>query len=400
MQNYIYKLKDDRGKILYGFVEANDVKELKKKLRQSKFYFISASPCDQRKIFDKKVDLEALLMFTNRLSSLIEAGIPILTAMYILWRQTEDKTLQLVVSHIRRNLEEGRKISEALDDFPKIFPPMYRALIGVAEKAGGLVYILKKLSEYLQYQKEIIVRTKKATLYPTIVVIFAFLVLIAMFTFVVPTFQQVLVKLNAQLPLLTQIVLSISKVLRSWVFIVSMIVLAVLLITLHKYLLRREKYVSALDYYQLKIPFFGHLFFINYLSRFVRSLSILLGAGLPIVECFQVAKTTIGNHEIVKNVDVVKKRLEQGTSLYEAFQDARIFPILLVEMIGVGESSGTFVKVLENLAKHFDEEVDYNVNKILTMLEPFLIIFVGLIVIITLLAVYLPIFSIWQNLTR
>jgi len=400
MKTFIYKLKDETGKALYGFLDASDKKELKRRLRQSTYYFISAVECDKNRIFKKRIDLDTLLMFTRRLASLIEAGIPILTAMHILWRQTEEQTLQLVISHIRRKLEEGKKISEALEDFSNIFPVMYRSMISVAEKAGGLVAILKKLTVYIDYQRQTIMRAKKATLYPVIVVIFAFLVLICMFTFVVPTFQSILIKLKIELPLLTRVVLWISKVLRSWQFIVTFFVLGGAIVFTYKNLRKNPKFSYYFDYFKFKIPILGYILYSISLSRFIHSLSILIGAGLPIIESFKVAKMTTSNQRLLIGIDEVQQKVEQGASLYESFKGAKIFPVLVTEMIGIGESAGTMVNSLNNLAAHFDEEIEYRQNKLFTLIEPFLIMVVGGIVIITLLAIYLPIFSIWKGLLR
>jgi len=406
MKSFIYKIKDDSGKTLYGFLEAKDKKDLKRRLRHANFYFISAYICDEKRIFGKKAKLNDLLMFTHRLSSLIAAGLPILNAMHILWRQTENKTLQLVISHVRLKLEEGKNISECFNEFPNVFPVIYRALISVAEKTGTLVSILNKLYEYLVYQKSIITRTRKATLYPLFVIGFAFAVLLGLFAWVVPVFQKILIRLNVELPIITKIILNISNVvkfpfkniLNFSVFALFMIVAICVINLLYRGLKRNQVFNFLCDYYKLKLPILGSILYTISISRFVRSLSILLAAGLPVVESFDVAKITASNNHIGKNIDEVKNNVEQGYSLYESFKDLKIFPVLLVEMVGVGESTGSITKAFEGLANHFDEEVDFKINTLLTIMEPLLIIFVGIIVIIILLAIYMPIFSMWRSL--
>lgn len=400
MKTYVYKLKDENGKILYGFMEADDKIDLKKRLRQSSYFFVSAQPFLREKIFKIKGNLEMLLMFTRRLTSLIESGIPILTAMNILWRQTEDRTIQLVVSHIRQNLEQGQKISEALEDFPNIFPKIYIAMIAVAEKAGGLVAVLRRLTEYLTYQKEMMTRIKKATLYPIIVTIFAFLVVMFMFMFVVPTFSKALFTLKVELPWLTQVIINFSMFIRSWYFWGGVLFLGVLGYFIYRYLRKNPKFSYYIDSYKLKIPVVGYIIHSIALSRFMHSLSVLLGAGLPIVDSFQVSQTTTGNRKIVSGIKDAQKKIEQGGSLYDSFKGIHTFPVMLVEMIGVGEASGNIVKIMTNMAKHFDDEVEYNQNKLFTYMEPALIICVGGIIIVTLLAIYLPIFSVWQGLMK
>lgn len=398
MAAYIYKLKDDTGKVLWGFMEADNKKDLKHKLRSSHFYFIASQRCRPRAVFHRAVDCDTLLMFTHRLASLIGAGIPIVSAMHILWRQTEDHTLQLIISHLRRHLEEGNKVSEAMRDFPRVFPPMYRALIAIAEKSGGLVAVLEKLTEYLQYQKQVMTRIKKASLYPAIVVVFSILVLTAMFVFVVPVFQQVLGRLHVELPVLTRAVLEISRLLKTW-YVSGGIILAGLALALIYRVLRNDPACGYLiDSYKLRLPVIGPIFYTVALSRFVRALSILMSAGLPILESFEAAKTTAVNRRLVSAINRVQQGVEQGGSLHDAFKEVRMFPIMLIEMVGIGESGGTLADVFQSLAAHLDEEVDYKLNHVLTLLEPALIIMVGGVVIVTLLAVYMPIFTIWQTL--
>jgi type IV pilus assembly protein PilC len=400
MNTYIYKLKDQNGKTLFGLEEATNKEELRLKLRAANYYFISADPFDPQKIFKQRLDLEGLLLFTYRLGSLIEAGIPILSGLNILWRQTEDKTMQLVIHYLRRRLEEGETLSSALSDFPGIFPALYVALIKVAEKTGGLPAVLQTLRKYLQYLKDLITRIKKAAIYPAIVIGFAVLVLLGMFTFVVPVFQNVLMKLKVELPLLTRIILAIAQILKSPIFLLSMILLFVAGFIIYRKLKRDPVYAYRIDSMKLKIPLVGHVYYLVCMSRFVHALSVLFSAGLPILESFEVAKSTTANRKIARAIDDVSRRIEQGDSVYTAFQGSKIFPTMLVEMVGVGESGGVIAKILENLANYFDEEVDYKLNKLLTIMEPLLIIFVGAIVLITLLAIYLPIFAIWKGLIQ
>jgi type IV pilus assembly protein PilC len=398
MPNYLYKLKDENGKPLYGFSEARDLKELKSHLRAFDVFFISAKIFDIKEFKKQRVTFDALLMFTHRLTSLIESGIPILQALNILWKQSEEKTMQIVLSRMYRHVEDGENISKALDEFPNIFPHLYRAMVHVAEKTGSMVFILRRIVEYLEYQRQFMSRVKKAMLYPCIVMGLTILVLIGMFTFVVPTFQKVLTGLNAELPLLTRIVLGISQIMRNPFFIAFVVICIISLVIAYREMRKVPDLGYKLDKYLLSFPFIGNLILTMSISRFINSLRVLIGSGLPIVESLDVAKTTVTNQYLVKHIGDVKEGVKQGRSLYETFRDSKIFPVLLVEMLGIGEKVGTVTKVLENLAKHFDEEVDYKLNKFLTIIDPLLIVIVGTIIIFTMLAIYLPIFSIWNKL--
>lgn len=398
MANFIYCVKDANGRSLHGLIEAADKKEVKQSLNHNEYFFVSAYPCNLEKLFNQTVKDQTLIMFTHRLTSLIEAGIPILAAMNILWRQTEDKTIQIVVSHMKNQLEQGSQISSAIKDFPNIFPVVYRALIRVGELSGALVLVLRKLGEYLDYRAQIVSRTKRVTLYPSIVIIFSILVVIGMFAFVVPTFQKVLVKLKVDLPWITEVIIGISDTIRSPLFILGFFIFLILSVLFFKMVKSSPKLSYHFDRWVLKIPYFGNILFIFSLSQVVRSLSILLVAGVPIIESLEFASSTAGNRKIIADLEEIKHQIEQGSSLYDAFCNTKGFPVMLTEMIGVGESSGMLVQILEKLTKHFDEEVDYNLNRFLTILEPLLILVVGAIVVVTLLAIYLPVVSIWQGL--
>lgn len=398
MISYLYQVKDEMGRNLFGVIDARNKKEAKKKISSYDFYFVSAKPCNKKRIFKRSVKFQEVLMFTHRLTSLMEAGIPILAAMNILWKQSDDKTIQIVISQVRTNLEEGSDMSSSLDSFPRIFPAVYRALIKVGEKSGALVHVLNRLSEYLEYRAQMVSRIKKVTMYPVVVIIFALVIVIFLFSFVVPRFEKVLLRMDVELPLITRIILDISDKMKSPAFILGSLIGLVGVIVLFIYLKRIDKVSYWIDKTMLKIPYFGRILMVLSLSQLVRSLTILLGAGVPVLESIDVANTTTNNRKLINDLTSVKHDIEEGNSMYQSFKKIRDFPVLLTEMIGIGESSGMMVKILEKVTKHFDDEVDMEMNKFLTLLEPALILVVGGIVILTLLAIYLPIMTIWQEM--
>ncbi len=400
MISFLYQVKDEMGRNLYGIIDARDKKEAKKKISSYNYYFVSAKPCNKKKIFKRTVKFQEVLMFTHRLTSLMEAGIPILAAMNILWRQSEDQTVQIVISQVRTSLEEGSDMSSSLDSFPRIFPSVYRALIKVGEKSGALVHVLNRLSEYLEYRAQMVARVKKVTMYPVVVIIFAVVIIFFLFSFVVPRFEKVLMRMDVELPMITRVILDISNKMKSPVFMFGLVSFTVGAVVLFLYLKRMDKVAYWIDKTILKIPYFGHILTILSLSQLVRSLTILLGAGVPVLESIDVANTTTNNRKLISDLGKVKKDIEEGNSLYHSFKKIRDFPVLLTEMIGIGESSGMMVKILEKVTKHFDDEVDMEMNKFLTLLEPALILVVGGIVILTLLAIYLPIMTIWQEMMK
>ncbi len=403
MPSFIYKVKDETGKIFSGVLEADNVRALRKKLHDSGYYVISVTLAKEEKrlpFFEKKINLDTLLLFTHQLSSMIEAGMPILMSLNILWREIDHPKMQVVISQIRNKLSEGKSLSEATEEFPDVFPVMYRALLKVAETGGGLAIILKKLTQYLEKQREFITKVKRALTYPLIVIGVAVVVVILMLTLVVPTFQRVFRQINVELPFLTQLIINISKIMRTFYFWLALIGIVALLIFVYKRLRKNPKTSLAIDRLKLKLPIVGKIFYLASLGRFTRSLSLLVGGGLPIAESMDIASQTVVNKEIETSLDWAKRRIVEGVALNEALREAKTFPAILVEMIAVGEQSGTLAEMLERVATHFEEDLDSRISRFLTMLEPLLIVFVGGIVIFILLSIYLPIFKLWGALAQ
>lgn len=399
MAYYLYKLKDNQGRVLSGVAESES-ETIKGHFSNMNFFVLSCQSCNLKKLFNSQVPIQTLIMFTHRLASLVECGVPILSGMHILWRQTENKVMQLVISFMKGRLEGGNQISAAMEDFPKIFPSLYRTLVRVGETSAELVAALNNLSAYLEYRQQIISRVKKALMYPIIVAAFSTLVLIFMFVMIVPVFEKVLKRLDVALPPLTVGILKFSYLLRNPVFILGLLGVAVGVFFGYP-LLRKSRYFSRLiDQSILKVPYFGQLIYMAYLAQIVRAFCLLVGSGVAVVPSLALVETVIDNTRIMADLQQIRTQVEHGTSLYEAFSQVRGLPVMLVEMVGVGEASGMLVPSLERVSKHYDNEVDYQINRLLTYLEPVLIIFVGGVVLVTLLSIYLPIINVWQAILR
>jgi type IV pilus assembly protein PilC len=398
MATFLYKAKDETGLTLFGIIEAEDIKDIKKQMRHSEHYFISARHYDMRAMANIRLKSDDLLMFTNRLSYMIEAGLPILQALNILWKQSDNKELQIILSYIRKKIEDGGNLQEAFGHFPNVFPPIYLSMISVAEIGVGLVKILRKLSQYLQEQKAFVSRMKRATMYPAFVLCFAVLVILGMFLFVVPIFQKVISKLHGDLPMLTKILFGFSALLRNVYFWAFLAVVGVAVFFLWKYLYQKKNFRYRIDSWKLQAPLLKGVLFPLCVGRFTRSLGLLLSSGVPLLTAIEISKTTAVNARIESAVVEIKRQVSEGSNLYEAFKSTKAFPLLLVDMMGIGEKSGKLPQLLENVATHLEEEADYKLSKFLTLLEPMLIIIVGGMVLLVLLGIYLPVFSIQSSL--
>lgn len=402
MPSFIYRVKDETGRVFSGVMEADNVRSLRRKLHDSGYYVISVSSVKERKevpFFSKRITLDVLLTFTHQLSSMIEAGLPILMSLDILWREIDHPKMQIVISQLRNRLSEGSSFSEALEEFPQVFSPMYRALFKVAETGGGLVTVLKKLTQYLEKQKEFITKVKGALMYPLIVVGVAILVVIFMLLFVVPTFQKVFRTLKIELPFFTWMIINISKLMHSPYLWLSIFLIGFTLYFSYKKLRNHPKVGVKIDKAKLRLPLFGSIFYLASIGRFTRSLSLLVGGGLPIAESMDIASQTAVNKEIESSLDWAKRRIVEGVALNEALRETKTFPAILVEMIAVGEQSGTLAEMLEKVATHFEETLDSRIKRFLTFIEPILVVIVGGMVLFILLSLYLPIVKLWQALS-
>jgi type IV pilus assembly protein PilC len=275
---------------------------------------------------------------------------------------------------------------------------MYLSLLQVAEVGANLVKILRKLMEYLTHEREFIGKLKRAITYPMIVVLFAFMVVLLMLFWVIPTFEQVFAKIKVELPLFTQIIIKISQVVRSFYFWVFAVGGGYCAHVFYKKYAATKSGRRHIDRIRLKIPVFGKIIYSGAIARFVQALSLLLGGGLPIAQGLEAAKGSILNSKLIDAVDWASKRIREGSPLGVSLGETQVFPTFLIEMINVGEESGSLVDMLDKVAAHFEEDFDFRLNKFLTILEPVLIILVGGMVIFILLTIYLPIFKLWGGL--
>ncbi len=397
MEKFIYRVRDRQGKMMTGTLEADDKRTLVRRLSEHGYFVVHVKKFrKQASLFSQNVKLESVILFTHKLSSMISAGIPILRCLHILWEQTEEREMQLVVSEIRNDLERGISLSVAMSKFPDAFSYVYINLIEVAERGGVLAEILKKIVVFMQRQRELRMRMKKALTYPTVILGIALFVFIIMMFFVVPVFRGVFAKLNISLPFFTRIILGVSDFFRMYWWIVP--VAGVVGALWYRRYYRTEQGRYRIDVAKLRMPLIGDLIFTSALARFTYAFSLLVIGGVPLVYSLESAKKSSSNQVIEAKLNYVKEKVVHGEGLSEAMQTTKFFPPFITEMIAIGEESGTLGEMLNVLAVHLDEEVEYRINKFVTLIEPIAIVLIGLIVAAVLIALYSPIFTLWGRL--
>ncbi len=339
----------------------------------------------------KRVSTRSLVIFTRQLSTLIAAGLPLVKALKTLYDQLEPGTLKDIIKNIANEVESGTNFSESLSHFPKVFPEFYINMIKAGELGGMLEGILKRLSEFLDKNQNLRDSIKSSLMYPAFVLIVAVLIIIMLMVFVIPTFTSMFSELGGALPLPTKILISTSEIIRkAWYFLP---LIPVALVLLYKLLIRNPDRKLVVDKIKLHIPVVGVLVQQVSVARFSRTLGTLLTSGVPILSALQTVKDIIGNEFIGRAVLQIRESIKEGESVAGPMEASRGFPPLVVKMVNIGEETGQLDKMLIQIADNFEEEVDVAISGLTSLLEPILIVLMGLVVGFIVISMFMPLFS-------
>jgi type IV pilus assembly protein PilC len=332
-----------------------------------------------------------LAVYTRQFSTMIDAGLPIAQCLSILAEQSESKTLRGVTTRIAREVESGATLAESFRKYPRTFDPLFTNLLQVGESGGVLDVVLQRLSTYIEKAASLKRKVKGAMVYPVTIISVAVLVIIFMLTFVIPTFAEMFTNLGADLPLPTKIVLEASNFTRRYV------VFIILGIGLMVYSLRRyyatDQGSLLIDAFMLKVPVVGMLVRKVAVARFTRTLGTLISSGVPILEALLITARSAGNRVVERAVLHARQVVTAGGGLSEPLKTTPVFPPMVVHMISVGENTGALDQMLNKIADFYDDEVDTAVGALTSLLEPLMIVFLGVVVGGIVVAMYLPIFK-------
>ena len=341
-----------------------------------------------------KVNLDELIIFCRQMNALARAGIPIIRAMKGLADSTKSELLKETLFDVARRLEAGNNLATSMQAHPKVFSELFISMIHVGENTGQLETAFKRLSENLEMERDTRKRIKAATRYPTMVISAIFIALFIVNLFVIPKFAGVFAKFGAELPLPTQILVATSNFcLDYWWLILASIFGA---IYGFKQWIKTEDGAYRWDRKKLRLPIVGVLFEQIALSRFTRNFAMMLAAGMPITHALAIAAEASGNKYIGKQIIGMKNGIERGDSLLRTARATEIFTPLVLQMIAVGEETGSIDSLLEEVADFYDEEADYSLKRLSESIEPILIVAMGGIVLILALGVFLPIWDLGQ----
>lgn len=341
--------------------------------------------------FKKRVSTKSLVVFTRQLSTLIAAGLPLVKALRTLCDQLEAGRLKDIIKNIADEVESGTNFSESLSRFPNVFPEFYVNMIKAGELGGMLQGILKRLSEFLDKSQKLREKIKSALMYPAFVLMVAILILVMLMVFVIPTFTNMFSELGGALPLPTKILIATSEIVRKAWYLIPLV--PILIVVLYKFLTKNPDRRFVVDRIKLCLPIIGELMHQVSVARFARTLGTLLSSGVPILSALQTVKDTVGNEFVARAVLQVRDSIKEGESVSGPMQASKAFPPLVIKMINIGEETGQLDKMLVQIADNFEDEVDVAITGLTSLLEPVLIVFMGLVVGFIVVSMFMPLFS-------
>jgi len=399
-ETYAYKVKDHSGKMIEGSLEAESTALVANKLRQMGYVPIAIdkkqSKGVQREIhipgLGNRVKLQELAIFARQFATMIDSGLTLLRSLQILSLQTESKPLAEVIGQVRQEVESGTSLSMALSHHPKVFNKLFVAMVRSGESGGVLDEVLLQLATTIEKQVDLRRKIRSAMTYPAVVLALVLTIMTAMLVFIVPLFKGFYAELNGTLPLMTRVLISVSD----WaVKLFPLIIIAIIAAAFgFKKWISTDEGRARWDVFKLKVPVFGRLVHKTALARFSRTLAVLLRSGVPILEALEITKDTAGNIVVSRGLDDVQAGVKIGEPIARPLERHSIFPPMVVQMIAVGEESGALDTLLEKIADFYDQEVEATVNALTSLLEPLMIMVLGICVGTMVIALYLPMFDI------
>ncbi len=396
MPIYIWKGKNTHGEKRKGEVEAPDLAGAQAQVRRMRISnpTIKEKPKDLLEnisFFKPQVKGRDIVIFTRQLSTMINAGLPLVQGLEILEKQQSNPTFKKALNEIRMDVEAGSTLADSMRKKTKIFDNLFTNMIEAGETGGILDTILNRLAVFMEKSMALKKKIKGAMTYPTVCLAISILILIVILVFVVPVFKSMFEGFGHSLPLPTTIVVNMSEFFQEY-FIYIIIAFFLLGLGVKK-IYQTEKGRIAMDRGMLRAPVFGILLRKVAVAKFTRTLSTMLSAGVPILEALQVVAKTSGNKVIEQAVFRVGDSIAEGRPIAEPLEESGVFPNMVVQMINVGESVGALDAMLEKIADFYDEEVDQAVENLTAMIEPFMMVFLGGMIGGIVVAMYLPIFK-------
>jgi type IV pilus assembly protein PilC len=394
LPTFSYKAKTPDGRVIDGQIDADSEDTLQQKMRQQKLVIISLTRTGGlAAIFNSgpKVKTALISIFSRQFSTMITAGLPVLQALNILAEQQEDKVFKGVLIRVRDDIGSGSNLSDAMSKYPSIFNTLYCNMIKAGELSGSLDKILDRLSTYLEKAEALNSKIKGAMTYPITILVIATIIVIILLVKVVPSFREVFSSFGSKLPAMTQTLLDVSDFEQKYAVyeILGMILFGVAFNIAKK----TDKGGMFLDQLILKTPIFGPLVKKQTVARFSRTLGTLLSSGVGILDALETVARSSGNKVIERALLETRAAVREGQTLTEPMKATKLFPPMVTQMVAVGEETGKLDEMLVRMSDFYDQEVDTAVESIMSMIEPLIMSFLGVVIGYLVIAIFLPMFS-------
>jgi type IV pilus assembly protein PilC len=407
MPTFVYEVRDATGQLRRDTLEAQNLRMATQRLQEQKMTVISikekASGGGQEGISGffskmKKVNEQALTVFSRQFATMINAGLAMVRCLDILSEQTEDKKLQQVLIQVRRDVEGGSTLSNALHKHPQVFSTLYTSMVKAGEMGGVLDEVLERLAGFMEKDFSLKKKVKSALTYPVVILVMAMGIVFFLVTYILPTFVTLFEGMSLKLPLPTQILIVVTKGARNPMVFIPCFLLAVGLAFVINQYGKTPGGKKQFDMLKLNVPIFGMLNRKVSISRFCRTLGTLLSSGVPIMQALEIVGKASGNEIIAITVTKVRESIREGESIASPLGASGMFPPMVTQMVAVGEETGNLDAMLSKIADFYDTEVEYMLASLTSMLEPIMIVGMGGVVGFIVISVFLPLYQLIGNL--
>jgi type IV pilus assembly protein PilC len=396
MPLFLWEGKNKKNEIQKGEMEALNEEHVRSNLARLKINptKIKKKPKDlfeNTAFLQPRVTVKDIILFARQFSTMIDAGLPIIQCLDILHSQQENKTFKKMLKKIKESVESGATLAESLKKYPREFDDLFTNMIAAGEAGGILDTILRRLSVYMEKAHKLKKQVKGAMTYPTVTLLIAVVVVAVILVFVIPVFQEMFADFGGELPVATQVVVNMSEFAKSKIlYIIGAVI--IFGFAFKKYY-KTNKGRAMMDDLALRVPVFGPLIRKVAVSKFTRTMGTMLGSGVAILEALDIVAKTSGNKTVETAVYNVRSGIAEGRTMADPLSESGVFPSMVCQMIAVGESTGALDAMLEKIADFYDEEVDQAVENLTSLIEPFMLVFLGTVIGGLVIAMYLPIFK-------
>jgi type IV pilus assembly protein PilC len=382
------------GQSANGVMVADDADAVSAALRRQRIRATKIAPASQGinfNLFSRKIDQQAVSIFTRQFSVMIDAGLPLVQCLEILSTQSDDQAFSKILGSVRRDVEGGSTLADAMRQHEEAFSELYCNMVAAGEAGGILDVILRRLADYLEKAVKLKAAVRSASIYPAIIISVAVVVVFIILWKVIPTFASLFAGLGAQLPLPTRIVVAASNFVAAYsLFVIGGIIVSFIAVRQYYKTDSGEKVIDGLI---LRMPVIGMIMRKIAVARFCRTLGTLVASGVPILDGLEITAKTAGNRIVKDSVMETRKSIEAGKSIAKPLEATKVFPPMVTQMIAVGEETGALDTMLSKIADFYEDEVDTAVDNLMSLLEPVMIVFLGVVIGGIVVSMYLPMFD-------